>query len=87
MSNCTSGCPTQDHASYAACLKGKGVRTLYVSNTNGVDADYVKKFDAEIKAYRAAARQGIEPDGSSMAQIERAVKISEATGTPYKSPV
>lgn len=85
--SCTSGCPTQDHRSYAECLRGKGVRTLYVSKTNGVDADYVKKFDAEIKAYRDAARQGIEPDGSSMAQIERAVKITEATGVPYKSPV
>lgn len=87
MSNCSSGCPYGDCPSYGYCMRNKGVRTLHVSKTNGVDRDYEKRFNAEIKAYRDAARQGIEPDGSSMAQIDRAVKISEATGVPYKSPV
>ncbi len=42
-----------------------------------------KKWDKELKAYRDARAQGIQPDGTSMKQIEKAVKISNQTGTAY----
>ena len=86
--SCTSSCPTPgDHESYGACLRAKGIKTLHVAKTNGVDSTRVKRFDAEIKAFRDADRQGIQPDGSSMAQIQKAVRISEQTGVAYKSTV
>jgi len=85
--NCCSTCTTKDHPNFGVCMRAKGVRTLYVAKTNGCDADHVKKFDAEIAAYRAADRQGVQPDGSQMHQIDRAMRISEATGTAYQSTV
>jgi hypothetical protein len=42
-----------------------------------------KKWDKELQAYRNARAQGIQPDGTSMKQIEKAVKISNETGKAY----
>lgn len=83
MSNCTSGCPTQDHASYSECLRGKGTRVAYCNSAAGSDATRQKKWDAEIDAYWNAKRQGIQPEGTSMRQIETAIRLSDATGKPY----
>ena len=42
-----------------------------------------KKWDRELAAYKNARAQGIQPDGNSMKQIEKAVKISNETGKAY----
>jgi hypothetical protein len=41
------------------------------------------KWDAELKAYRSAREQGIQPDGTSMKQIQKAVEVSNKTGKAY----
>ena len=42
-----------------------------------------KKFNAELNAYKEARAQGIQPNGTSMAKIQEAVKASETLGRPY----
>jgi hypothetical protein len=42
-----------------------------------------KKFNAELDAYKSARAQGIQPNGTSMAKIQEAVKASETLGRPY----
>ena len=42
-----------------------------------------RKWDAELKAYKDARAQGIQPAGTSMKQIQKAVKISNETGKAY----
>lgn len=42
-----------------------------------------KKWDGELDAYRVARAQGIQPEGTSMAAVQRAVTASEAMGKPY----
>ena len=44
-----------------------------------------KKFNAELNAYKEARAQGIQPNGTSMAKIQEAVKASEALGKPYNA--
>ena len=41
--------------------------------------------DAELRAYKRARAEGIQPDGTKMHQIEAAKKISDATGVAYGS--
>lgn len=73
---CRAKCATQDHESYGACLRSAGVGVnLQVSPRNPIDMNY--------KAYRAAREEGIQPDGSSMRQIERAKAFSDSTGVAY----
>lgn len=37
MSNCTSGCPTQDHATWGECVRSKGLRVAYCQSAKGHD--------------------------------------------------
>jgi hypothetical protein len=82
---CRTGCPTQDHDSYAACLRGSGVRVAYCNSTNRQDYTRQKIWDRELASYRDAIRQGIEPDGTHRAAIDKAVRASDATGVAYRA--
>ena len=82
---CASSCNTKDHPTYGECLRSQELGTLYI--VSNVSATEAKAFDAEIQAYRSAVRQGVEPDGSRMPQIQEAMRISNETGVPYKSTV
>ena len=80
---CTSGCPTQDCESYAACLKGKGVRTVYAASAAGRDYTREKKWHKELDAYESARAEGLQPAGTSMKKIDAAKAIADKTGTAY----
>lgn len=80
---CRSGCRTQDHESYAACLLDAGIRTYLASPSKGLDGSAQKRWDKELADYRAARRQGIQPDGTTKAKIEDAVRRSDAAGAAY----
>jgi hypothetical protein len=44
-----------------------------------------KKWDNELSLYREARKQGIQPDGTSTAQIQKAMDVSDKTGHAYGS--
>jgi hypothetical protein len=44
-----------------------------------------KKWNNELKAYRDARAQGIQPDGTSMSKIRKAVEASNKAGVAYGS--
>ncbi|MGW2513660.1 hypothetical protein ACWC0A_30550 [Streptomyces scopuliridis] len=80
---CTTGCKTQDHASYAECLKAKAVKTFLASPSKGLDGTTQKRWDAELNAYCNARQEGIQPDGTTMAKVTQAVKASDKFGKAY----
>lgn len=81
MSNCTSGCKTQDHATYAQCLQSKQPADL--NSTRSVDPMYTKEYinALEIKEYRAARAQGIQPKGTKLIDTRTAVAASQKADT------
>lgn len=83
MSRCSSGCRTKDHASYHECLRSKGVGTYLAAPSKGLDGSAQKRWDRELDAYRAARREGIQPDGTTMAKIEEARRASDSHGAAY----
>ena len=80
---CSSSCATQDCPNYGTCMRNKGIKTYLLQPHKGIDSAKDKKFNAELNAYEAAIRQGVQPEGTSMAKIERAMQISEATGVAF----
>ena len=42
-----------------------------------------KHWDAELKAYDSAVKQGIQPSGTKMKNITDAVEISQRTGKAF----
>lgn len=80
---CRTGCRTQDHASYHECLRDAGTRTYLASPSKGLDGTGQKRWDKELSDYRDARRQGIQPDGTTKAKVEDAVRRSDAAGAAY----
>lgn len=76
MSNCTSGCLTQDHATYGQCLKSKSPKVTTADTRKG-DYAFRSNWNQEIKEYRDARRQGIQPKTSSLGDIRQAVSASQ----------
>ena len=76
MSNCRSGCRTQDHASYAECLRAASPATR--NSTQSRDSLYGREVerDAISREYRAARAQGIQPATSQLTDIRAAVAAS-----------
>jgi hypothetical protein len=80
---CTSNCPTQDHRSWGECVRSKGLKIAYANSAGGMDLSAQKRWDKDLDAYRAARAQGIQPSGTSREQVERAVAISNETGSAF----
>jgi hypothetical protein len=83
MGNCTTGCPTQDCPSYAACLRGKALRVAYCDSANGRDYSTQKKWDRDLAAYKDARAQGIQPSGTDRSSVDRAVALSNEVGKAW----
>lgn len=75
--NCRSGCRTRDHASYAECLRAANTG---VNMTVPFNRD---PWDRNIDAYRKVRAEGIQPDSSSMRDIEVAKAFSDKEGIAY----
>ena len=78
MDNCTSGCHTKNHASYGECLRSKSPR---VTSDKG-DFRRGLKWETEIKEYRDARRQGIQPKTTQLNDIREAVSLSQKFDSP-----
>jgi hypothetical protein len=83
MSHCTSGCPTKDHRSYGECLRSKSVATETEVTRQG-DYAFRSNWQTEIKEYRDARRQGIQPASSKLKDIREAVAISQKHDKPVE---
>lgn len=77
MTKCRKGCRTQDHKSYSECCKG-----LQIAVGVALTASQ-KAVDAELKAYRNARQEGIQPSGTKMHQVEQAKRMSDASGVAF----
>jgi hypothetical protein len=74
-----------DHVDCDDDCFGCKVRTLQL-NTGDANSSKVmsnKKWHGELDAYREARDQGIQPEGTSIDAIQKAVEASEAMGKAY----
>lgn len=84
---CRSGCPTQDHETWGECLRASNIQ-MNTGDANGslVQSGWTnKKWDNELKEYRDARAQGIQPKSTKTADIRAAVKASDATGVAFQA--
>lgn len=75
----------QAHPVYVEGCFGCKISTLElgVGDANSKVSMSTSKWDAELKAYKAARDQGIQPTGTSMAKIQEAVRISDKVGKAF----
>ncbi len=75
MSTCCDG----KHLTYGEHLRSKRLQIGNLGN------GYNKNFDRKLALYADARRQGVQPDGTGVGQVTRAMRISEETGVAYNA--
>lgn len=80
---CSSGCPTQDHESYGQCMRAKRQMVGFARSAYGADKTRDKLHERELTLYRELRAQGIQPDGTGMAKLKFAERMSAETGMAY----
>lgn len=73
--NCSSGCPTRNHATWGECVRGKRLNL----NPNLADTNVQKAWDKELDSYESAVRQGVQPDGTKQHLVDAAMRKAEAS--------
>lgn len=73
---CRSGCKTQDHASYAECLRSARAGVSFGGTIR-------QKTESELDAYRRARAAGIQPAGTTQAAVDAANAMSDKYGQAY----
>lgn len=82
--SCASSCKTQDHPTYGACLRSKGLAVTGLESTNpSFTREATKAWDSELDAYAAARAQGIQPASTKREHIEAAVEVSQQLQMPF----
>ena len=72
--NCSASCPTKDHLTFGECMRAKNLHL----NPNLADTGRQKAWDKELDAYDSARRQGVEPEGTTMKEVDKAMRKAEA---------
>jgi hypothetical protein len=76
--------PDHDDSEFCPCF-GCKARTLQLSTGDAAGNKGMsnKKWDAELKLYKSAREQGIQPAGTSTKQIQKAIDDSNKVGKAY----
>lgn len=85
MSNCRSGCLTQDHATWGECARAANLRINAVMTSPL--RDVWDKTNSDLAAYRAARGDGIQPEGTTMQKVQEARNATSLLGRPYNADV
>lgn len=81
---CRTGCKTKNHASWGECARAADLKVSAIAPHNQEGYDRTKK---ELAAYRAARRDGIQPEGTTMDKIQAARRATENMKRPYDANV
>lgn len=80
--NCSSSCQSKDHETWGECVRAKNLKT---NALNPEVLSVQKSADKTLAAYRKARKYGIQPKTTQARDVERAVRISDKTGTAYQA--
>lgn len=80
---CSTGCPTQDHRSYGECMRSKRQMVGFARSAYGADKSKDKLHERELSLYKELRAQGIQPDGTGMAKLKFAERMSAENGMAY----
>ncbi len=78
-SKCREGCSTRKCKSYSDCLRNASIRVAYTNSTNGWDASREKSWTAENDRYSQLVASGIEPQGVTHADMDKAERKVETS--------
>ena len=81
--NCSRTCPTRDHATFGECMRAKNQMIGFARSAYGADKSRDNLHERELSLYSELRSQGIQPDGTGMAKLKFAERMSSETGMAY----
>jgi hypothetical protein len=81
--NCSRTCTSRDHATFGECMRAKNQMIGYARSAYGADKTRDNLHERELTLYRDLRSQGIQPDGTGMAKLKFAERMSSETGMAY----
>jgi hypothetical protein len=57
----------------------------YANEASGHDYTASRNWDKRLEAYAAARKEGIQPRSTQRSDVDRAVQISDKTGTAFQA--
>ena len=82
MTNCSPNCPTQNHKTWGECQRAKNLHLAPPQHSPQYQAQ--AKHWTEIKEYREARKQGIQPKSTQLKDIRAAVQTSQRLDQPVQ---
>ena len=83
---CASTCKKQNHPSYGACLRDKGLAVTGLESTNSsFTREAQKSWDSELNLYESAVKQGIQPESTNRKDVEAAIEASQILESPFRA--
>src|SRR5690348_15820069 len=67
---CRTGCPTQDHDTYGACLRGANIQIDRFAISGNVDTRLEKRKDETLGRYKALRESGFEPPSIKKSNLD-----------------
>lgn len=80
---CRTGCPTQDHGSWAECAKASNISVT--ATINSPQQGMFEQTKKELSAYKELRKDGIQPEGTTMDKIVAARAATERLGRAYNA--
>lgn len=81
--NCSRTCATRDHATFGECMRAKKQMVGFARSAYGADKSKDNLHERELALYSELRSQGIQPDGTGMAKLKFAERMSSETGMAY----
>jgi hypothetical protein len=80
MTRCTCG---NGHATFGECMRAKNIRVAYCQSWKNFDYTRAKRNERELAEYKRAREQGIQPAGTALRSVRKALDASDSIGSPF----
>lgn len=71
------------HSTFGECMRAKNFRVGYCRSWKNHDYTHARRNERELAEYKRAREQGIQPAGTAIQQIRKALDVSDKRGSAY----
>jgi hypothetical protein len=75
----------QGHQTFGACMRAKNIRVAYCQSWKNFDYTRAKSNEKELAEYKRAREQGIQPAGTTIGSVRKALDVSDRTGAAFNA--
>lgn len=75
----------EGHETFGACMRAKNLRVAYCQSWKGTDYTRARQNARELDTYKRAREQGIQPAGTTLSAVRKALDASDKMGKAFNA--